>query len=81
MARTARQVKPVLDEPEATPRWIIALLVLGTLSLIFQLLPSLWWAVVAIVDVRSWTWVSYSVLFATTVVLLVAVRAWQERSR
>ena len=80
MARTRQRVKLVLDEPTMSPRWLVVLLVLSSLSLLLQLFPRLRWAVVAVVDVRDWSWRSYSALFAAVIVLLVAVRAWQERS-
>jgi hypothetical protein len=65
----------------ATPQWLHGLLVLSCASLFFQLFPSLWWAIVGALDPRLWSWKAYAALFATAIVVLVAVRAWQERSR
>lgn len=77
---TRPHVRPALDY-NATPRWLVGLLVVCLVSLVFQLFPSLWWAFLGVLDVRGWTWRSYSAVFAIVIVLLVALRACQERSR
>jgi hypothetical protein len=57
--------------------WIWLLLAASALTLFFQLVPSAWSAVVWALDVRVWTWRAFAGVFAAAVVVLVAVRAWQ----
>ena len=57
--------------------WLWLLLIASVFSLFFQLFPGAWWAVVSILDIRSWTWRAYAAICAVGIVVLVAVRAWQ----
>ena len=55
------------------------LLVVSLAALVFQVFPSLFWLGCSALDVRGWTWRSYSVAFTAAIVVLVAIRARQNR--
>jgi hypothetical protein len=52
-------------------------LAVASLSLVFQIFPAAFWGLLAILDVRNWTWgVTVGVEIAV-IVLLLALRVWQ----
>ncbi len=77
MARSRQPQKPILPENMPGLRWLWALLSIGCVTLFFQLVPSLWTSVLAILDIRGWTWRTYAAICAVAIVALVAARAWQ----
>jgi hypothetical protein len=62
---------------EAGVPWVGTLLSVSVLTLVLQLFPGVYWAALAILDVRLWTWRAYAVTFALALVALVALRAWR----
>ncbi len=64
------------DIEEAGDRWLWVLLAVRRLTLALQLVPTVWWALVSIFDIRSWTWREYAAICAVAIVALVAVGAW-----
>ena len=78
----SRQPRPgASEELEAGFPWLWALLGISFLTLVLQLVPSAWWSVPAILDVRLWTWRAYASVCTVAIVVLVAARAWLENSR
>ena len=57
-----------------TSAWLRVLLVLASLSLLFQLVPSLWWFTLRALDVRNWPWSVWFAANALAIVVLAAVR-------
>jgi len=55
-----------------------ALLVILTISLVFQLFPELWWRCLAIVNIRRWTWRSWAVASFLWIVVMVGLKAWRD---
>jgi hypothetical protein len=60
--------------------WLEVVFALSCASLLFQLFPGVWWALISVVDVRNWTWRSYAAVSALTIVVLFVARAWQENA-
>ena len=65
-------------EKDARISWLRALLVISTVSLVFLLFPSLWWGLLAIIDIRGWTWRSWAVASTIWIVGLVGIKVWRD---
>jgi hypothetical protein len=60
--------------------WVEWALAFTFAALVFQLFPSLWWAVISVVDVRNWTWRSYAAVSTIAIVVLFVAKAWQDNA-
>jgi len=67
-----------VQETRGVP-WLEFLLGVSILALVFQLCPGLWFGLLAALDVRNWTWKAWATLNALVIIILVAIRAWQNR--
>jgi hypothetical protein len=57
-----------------TSAWLRLLLLLASLSLLFQLVPSLWWLTLQAIDVRNWPWPIGFAANALAILVLAGVR-------
>lgn len=57
-------------------RTIDALLAIMCLTLLFQVFPSAFWGMLAILNPRNWSWRSYAGFFAVAIVVLMVLRTW-----
>jgi hypothetical protein len=58
--------------------WLELLLALGLVALLFQLVPSLWWAFLSVIDMRNWSsgvWIGLNVAI---VMVLSGIRYWDD---
>lgn len=69
----------MLQDDETKPPWPEILLAVAIAVLVLEIFPGGWWWVVAVVDVRGWTWRSYASASAALVIVLVVLKAWIER--
>ena len=69
--------KPLSGNTSGFP-WLGVLLAVSIVSLVFQLFPSVWWGLLAIVDIRSWSWRSWAVASAVWIVCLVGMKTWRD---
>ena len=81
MSRPRQPLRSTSDRPTAgATKWLWILLAISTLTLLVQLELSGWLPAIVPLDVRNWTWRGYAVLCTVTIVVLVAIRAWQNSS-
>jgi len=75
--------------PKSFP-WLESLIVLCAVMLVMQIFPVLWqqslaagsWMLsqlIAVVDVRNWTWGVWVTVESLVVVALVGIKAWKSR--
>jgi hypothetical protein len=67
------------DEEESRFFRLETLLAVSCAALLFQLFPSIWWGLLATLDLRNWTWRYYAAASAMAIVVLLALKAWRER--
>ncbi len=66
------------DEDACFP-WLETLLLVSSVSLFLAFFPAAWWGLLAIIDVRNWSWRSYAAISTLAIVGLVGLKAWLER--
>jgi membrane protein implicated in regulation of membrane protease activity len=69
----------VFANNRSTAGWLTIALMLCTLSLLFQLFPSLWFNAISIIDVRTWAWRTWAVYCAFLLALLLLVYVREQR--
>jgi hypothetical protein len=60
--------------------WLLQLetwLIVASLALVFQIFPAAFWGLLAVVDVRNWTWGITVGVEIAVIALLLGLRMWQ----
>ena len=66
------------DQPSGYPI-LEMLLAVSCTVLVLQAFPELFWGLLAIIDVRNWSWRVFATVSAIAIVSLVGIKAWLER--
>jgi hypothetical protein len=78
--RGHRRAARAAQQPTGAWSWLVQLetwLAVASLSLVFQIFPAAFWGLLAILDVRNWTWGVTVGVEVAVIVLLLALRVWQ----
>jgi hypothetical protein len=65
-------------ENESRYTWLEFAFAISSAVLVFQLFPDVFWAGLAHLDVRQWTWRSYGVVSGVAIVVLFVAKTWQD---
>jgi hypothetical protein len=80
--RSTRSEEGLILQMRSTQRggvsWIEAGFCICSILLLFQIFPNLWWGIVALLDVRIWTWKSYAVVSAIAIAILLVAKGKQD---
>ncbi len=87
-SRSRAKLAPIiLDHEDAGFPWRALGLFISCLALFFEIIPDAWWStlsfastILSYLDVRGWTWHSYTGILAVTIIFLVFIRARQENA-
>jgi len=63
---------------EAGFPWLESLIGLLTVSLVFQLWPSLFWGLLWAIDVRNWNWPMITAAHVVVILALIYAKSYQD---